>query len=117
MATTLANTCATEYGFIDEEFVETICQVLEIKPQHLIKLKQIQGFDGRDARPITHAIYPTPTVYLYWKSCSLVDNNIGKSSNDFWPTLHKKAWGYYWYDKQLFSFLARLLHIHRSYFP
>ena len=31
MATILANTCATEYGFIDEEFAEIICQVLKIK--------------------------------------------------------------------------------------
>ena len=32
MATILANTCATRYGFIDEKFAETVCQVLEIKP-------------------------------------------------------------------------------------
>ena len=31
MATILADTYATEYGFIDEEFAERICQVLEIK--------------------------------------------------------------------------------------
>ena len=61
-ATTLADTCATRYGFIDEEFAETVCQVLEIEPQRLIKPKQIQGFDGRAAKPITHAIYPTLTV-------------------------------------------------------
>ena len=61
-ATTLADTCATGYGFIDEEFAETVCQVLEIEPQRLIKPKQIQGFDGRAAKPITHAIYPTLTV-------------------------------------------------------
>ena len=41
MATTLANTCATGYAFIDEEFAETVCQVLEIEPQRLIKPKQI----------------------------------------------------------------------------
>ena len=28
--TTLADTYATGYGFIDEEFAETVCQVLEI---------------------------------------------------------------------------------------
>ena len=38
-ATTLADTYATGYGFIDEEFAETICQVLEIEPQRLIKPK------------------------------------------------------------------------------
>ena len=41
MTTILANTCATRYGFIDEEFVEIVYQVLEIKLQHLIKPKQI----------------------------------------------------------------------------
>ena len=61
-ATTLADTCATGYGFIDEEFAEIVCQVLEIEPQRLIKSKQIQGFDGRAAKPIIHAIYPTLTV-------------------------------------------------------
>ena len=32
MAITLANICATGYGYIDEEFAETVCQVLKIKP-------------------------------------------------------------------------------------
>ena len=41
MAITLTNTCATRYGFIDEKFVETVCQILEIEPQCLIKPKQI----------------------------------------------------------------------------
>ena len=41
MATILANIYATGYNFIDEKFVKTVCQVLEIKPQYLIKLKQI----------------------------------------------------------------------------
>ena len=67
-ATTLADTCATGYGFIDEEFAETVCQVLEIEPQRLIKPKQIQGFDGRAAKPITHAIYPTLTVGTHTES-------------------------------------------------
>ena len=62
MAITLANTCATRYSFIDEEFAKTVCQILEIKPQCLIKPKQIQRFDGRAAKPITHAIYPTLTI-------------------------------------------------------
>ena len=43
MATTLANICATGYGLIDKKFAKTICQVLEIKPQCLIKPQQIQG--------------------------------------------------------------------------
>ena len=41
MATKLADTCATRYDFIDEEFVKIVCQVLEIKPQCLIKPKEI----------------------------------------------------------------------------
>ncbi len=32
MATSLANTEVTRYSFIDEEFVETFCQVLKIEP-------------------------------------------------------------------------------------
>ncbi len=40
-ATILADTCATGYAFIDEKFAETVCQVLEIEPHCLIKLKQI----------------------------------------------------------------------------
>ena len=41
IATTLANTCATRYGFIDEKFAEIVYQILEIEPQCLIKPKQI----------------------------------------------------------------------------
>ena len=31
MITILVNTCAIKYGFIDEKFVKTICQLLEIE--------------------------------------------------------------------------------------
>lgn len=41
MATILANTYTTGYGFIDERFAEIVCQDLEIKPQCLIKPKWI----------------------------------------------------------------------------
>ena len=41
MATILTNTYATRYSFIDEKFAEIVCQVLKIKLQSLIKLKQI----------------------------------------------------------------------------
>ena len=67
-AITLDDICATRYSFIDEEFAKTICQVLEIEPQCLIKPKQIYGFDGRAAKPITHAIYLTLTVGDYTES-------------------------------------------------
>lgn len=39
MAIILADTCAIKYGFINEKFEETVCQVLEIKLQCLIKPK------------------------------------------------------------------------------
>ena len=38
-AITLVNTFATRYGFIDEKFAETICQILKIELQCLIKSK------------------------------------------------------------------------------
>lgn len=68
MAIILANTYATGYGFIDEKFTETVCQILKIKLQPLIKPKQIQKFDGKVAKSITHAIYPIPTVDTHTKS-------------------------------------------------
>ena len=71
-AITLANTCATGYGFIDEKFAETVCQALEIKPQRLIKPKQIQRFDGRAAKPITHIIYPTLTIGNHTESLAFL---------------------------------------------
>ena len=72
MATTLADTCATGYGFINEEFVEIVCQILEIKLQRLIKHKQIQEFDGRAAKPITHTIYLTLTVGTHTENFALL---------------------------------------------
>lgn len=39
MAILFIDICATRFGFINEKFVKKICQVLEIKLQHLIKLK------------------------------------------------------------------------------
>ena len=68
MATTLADTCATGYSFIDEEFTKTVFQDLEIEPQRLIKPKQIQRFDGRAAKPITYVIYPTLTFDTHTES-------------------------------------------------
>ena len=68
MATLLAHSYATGYGFIDEKFAEIVCQVLKIEPQRLIKLKQIQEFNGRAAKPITHAIYPILAVSSHTKN-------------------------------------------------
>ena len=88
MAIILANTCATGYSFIDEEFANTVCQVLEIKSQRLIKPKQIQGFDGRAAKPITHAIYPTLTVGTHTES--LAPLLITKLGNH--PMIFSRPW-------------------------
>lgn len=71
-AITLVDTCTTRYGFIDENFAEYVCQVLQIKTQRLIKPKPIQGFDGKVTKPITYAIYPTLTIGNYTKSLTLV---------------------------------------------
>ena len=60
--TILIDTCATRFGFIDKKFAEIVCKKLEIQPQCLTKPKPIQRFDGRAARPVTHAIYPTLSV-------------------------------------------------------
>ncbi len=47
---------------------ETVCQVLEIEPQRLIKLKQIQEFDGSTANLIIHTSYFTLTIDTHTKS-------------------------------------------------
>ena len=70
--TTLVDTCATGFGFIDEKFAEIVCERLEIQPQRLTKPKPIQGFDGRAARPVTHAIYFTLSVGNHTKSLALL---------------------------------------------
>ena len=43
MDATLADTYANRYSFIDEEFAETICQVLEIERHRLIKPKRYKS--------------------------------------------------------------------------
>ena len=67
-AITLVDTYATGYGFIDEKFAEIVCQTLEIEPQRLTKPKPIQGFDGKAAQSVTHAIYPTLSIGSYTES-------------------------------------------------
>lgn len=63
--TILANTCGTRYSFIDEEFIEKVYQILEIKLQCLIKLKHIQEFDDRAMKFIIRTIYSTLTIGIY----------------------------------------------------
>lgn len=88
---TLANIYATRCGFINEEFVESVCQILEIQSQYSIKLKQIERLDGKAAKPITHAIYLILTINTDTESLALL--LITKLRNHpitFGPTLIKK---------------------------
>ena len=71
-AKNIANTCAIRYGFIDKKFEKTVCQVLEIKPQCLIKPKQIQKFNGKATKPIIHTIYSILTISTHTKSFILL---------------------------------------------
>ena len=82
--TTLTDTCATGYSFIDKKFAETICQALEIKQKRLVKPKQIQEFDNRAAKLITHAIYLIPTIDIYTECLArLLITKLGNHSMIF----------------------------------
>lgn len=56
-AITRANICAIVYDFIDDKFVEIICQTLEIEFQRLKKSKPMKGVKSEAARFVTHAIH------------------------------------------------------------
>ena len=58
----LLDTGATRVAFIDEAIARHVCNVLKISILPLAKPKPLKGFDGKPARPITHAIYPTLSV-------------------------------------------------------
>ena len=58
----LLDTGATRVAFIDETMARHVCNMLKISFLPLAKPKPLKGFDGKPARPITHAIYPTLTV-------------------------------------------------------
>ena len=58
----LLDTGATGVAFIDETMARHVCDVLKISILPLAKPKPLNGLDGKPARPITHAIYPTLTV-------------------------------------------------------
>ena len=58
----LLDTGATGVAFIDKSIARHVCNVLKIFFLPLAKPKPLKGFDGKPARPITHAIYPTLTV-------------------------------------------------------
>ena len=72
MATILANIYTTGYSFIDKDFTESVCQILEMETQRLIKPKQIQKFHGRAAKLIRHAIYPILIVGTHTESFALL---------------------------------------------
>ena len=60
--TALLDTGATRYSFVDRLMAQHICENLVIEFIQLSKPKAIQGFDGKQAPNVTHAIYPTMTV-------------------------------------------------------
>ena len=53
---------ATRYLFVNPAMVRRICDKLLIKPIRLSKPKAIQGFNGKQALDVTHAIYSIMTV-------------------------------------------------------
>lgn len=72
MATILTNTYTILYGCINKEFAKTICQVLQIQSQRLTKPKKIPRFDNTNAKPISHAIYPTQTICTHGQNLTLL---------------------------------------------
>jgi hypothetical protein len=53
---TLINTRANGYAFINTEFAALATRFLNTKPQRLLILYNIQGFDSKIAQPITDYI-------------------------------------------------------------
>lgn len=70
--TTLVNTYATKFGFIDKKFMKIVCKTPKIQLQCLPKLKLISGFDSRVAKFITDAIYPTLSMRNHSKSLAFL---------------------------------------------
>ena len=63
--TTLLDTGATGYSFVNPAMAQRICDNLLIEPIRLSKPKAIRGFDGKQAPSVTHAIYPTMTIQTH----------------------------------------------------
>lgn len=59
MATLLVHICPIKYSFIDEELMERVYEIPEIKLQYLIKPKQIWWFDDSVRKTIIQTIYLT----------------------------------------------------------
>ena len=58
----LLDTGATGVAFIDKAMARHVFDVLKISILPLARPKPLKSFDGKPARPITYAIYPTLTV-------------------------------------------------------
>ena len=106
-ATTLVDTCATRFGFINEKFAEIVCERLEIQPQCLTKPKSIQGFDDRAAQPITHVVYPTLSVRNHNESLApLLITKLGQQ-----PMILGRPW------MKKYGILLDMINDSITYFP
>ena len=77
----LLDTGATGYAFIDEKAARLVCQKLNIAPIRLSYPRHVRCFNGEDAKPITHAIYPALTVQDHKEiTAPLLITKIGEHS-------------------------------------
>ena len=71
--------------------MQIICQILEIQPQVLIKIKSIQRFDSRATMPVTYIIYFMLSIGKYIESLApLLITKLGYYSMIFDPLWMKK---------------------------
>ena len=68
----LLDTGATGVAFIDKAMARHVSNVLKISILPLARTKPLKSFNGKPARPITHAIYPTLTVQGHSKLLALM---------------------------------------------
>ena len=84
----LLNTDATGVAFIDKTITRHVCDVLKISFFPLAKPKLLKGFDGKPAKPITHAIYLTLTVQSHSELlASMLVTSLGQH-----PIILRKPW-------------------------
>ena len=84
----LGDTGASGYSFIDEKTAHLVCEELGITPVPLSKPKHLVCFDGRMAKPVTHAIYPTLTIKNHSElTCPMFITSIGSH-----PLILGKPW-------------------------
>ena len=70
--TVLLDMGATKYLFVDPAMTRCLCDKLVIELIQLSKPKAIQGFDGKQAPSVTHAIYPIMTVKDHRETTTLM---------------------------------------------